>query len=101
MFFERVEIQQLLGCLIMCFPKYLEDLEEDKFAYSNPGLHDYYRNYCLVEAQKAIDNSPELELWIKETSERHEDLPSYKYIDFSNVKLQRQCMKDRLLMICT
>lgn len=74
MFFERVEIQQLLGCLIMCFPKYLEDLEEDNFAYSNPGLYDYYRNCCLVEAQKAIDNSFELELWIKETSERHEDL---------------------------
>ena len=90
MFFERVEIQQLLGCLLMCFPKYLENLEEDNFSFKNPGLHNYYR-ICLGEAEKAINNSAELEVWIEATQERHADM--YSNTDYAFTGLFYQLLQ--------
>ena len=43
MFFERMEVKQILGCLIMCFASYMVDLKKNLFNYKiSDGLRTYY-----------------------------------------------------------
>lgn len=50
MFFERTEVKQLFGCLMMCFQSYLMDLKRNSF---NHKITEELRNYyisCVKEA---------------------------------------------------
>lgn len=50
LFFEREEVKLLLGSLLLCFPKFVERLEERGFAYNNEALNAYYDD-CLDAAR--------------------------------------------------
>ena len=50
MFFERTEVRQILGCLMMCFQNYLVSLKVDEFRRPvSPKLREYYIT-CLKAA---------------------------------------------------
>lgn len=51
LFFERQEVKQILGCLISCFPSYLQDLKNNTFQHTlSEGLRKYYIG-CVKEAR--------------------------------------------------
>ncbi len=50
MFFERAEVKQLLGCIIMCFTSYMMDLKRNMFLHGiSKGVRQYYIG-CLKAA---------------------------------------------------
>lgn len=50
LFFERIEVRQMLGCLIMCFQSYMVDLKKNMFIHRiSDGLREYYIS-CLKAA---------------------------------------------------
>ena len=50
MFFERQEVRQILGCLMLCFQSYLGDLKRNSFTHLiSDTLRDYYIS-CVKEA---------------------------------------------------
>ena len=50
MFFERREVKQIIGCMMMCFRIYISDLKQNTFRYWISGsLRGYYID-CLKEA---------------------------------------------------
>lgn len=64
MFFERVEVKQILGCLIMCFGNYLSDLKKNSFVHKiSNKLRDYYKS-CVAEAMILIRNDESLHRYI-------------------------------------
>ena len=64
MFFERKEIKQILGCLIMCFTSYMSDLKKNYFNYK---ISDKLRTYyicCLKAALPLIKEEPALMAYV-------------------------------------
>ena len=60
MFFERQEVKQVLGCLMLCFRSYLMDLKTNSFTHSIPdSLRDYYKS-CLKEASRICKGNSDL-----------------------------------------
>ncbi|MCM1578096.1 MAG: ATP-dependent helicase [Ruminococcus sp.] len=50
MFFERTEVKQITGCMIMCFGTYLTDLKRNSFTLPiHEKLREYYKS-CVGEA---------------------------------------------------
>lgn len=61
MFFDSIEIKQIIGCLIMCFQTYFSDLKKNKFIYPiNDELRKYYKS-CINEVLKLIKDDKELQ----------------------------------------
>lgn len=64
MFFERTEIKQLVGCMIMCFRTYFSDLKKNSFLHNiNGSLREYYKE-CVKEATVLIKSNPLLHKYI-------------------------------------
>ena len=64
MFFERLEIKQIMGCLIMCFGNYLSDLKKNSFVHKiSDRLRDYYKS-CVMEASVLIKSDEHLHRYI-------------------------------------
>lgn len=74
MFFTRPEIKELLGILIMCFPKYYIRLKNDSFDYPHPDLYNYYRDECIKAAKEIIKKNKNLSDWHKKIVKKHEVL---------------------------
>lgn len=64
MFFERMEIKQILGCLIMCFGNYFADLKKNSFVHKiSDKLRNYYRS-CVTEAMVLLRTDNDLHKYI-------------------------------------
>ena len=67
MFFERPEVKQILGCLLMCFQSYLMDLKRNMFLHRiSDNLRTYYIE-CLKSAKPLLQTSHGLEGFIDRT----------------------------------
>ena len=67
LFFEQDEVKELLGCLMMCFPRYLSDLKQGLFVY---GISDRLRAYyiqCLMAARSCVKLDPPLLAFLEKT----------------------------------
>lgn len=54
MFFMRQEVKQIIGCLIMCFASYMDDLKKNMFNYSiSAELRQYYIS-CIKAAGELV-----------------------------------------------
>ena len=77
MFFERKEICELLGMLIMCFPNYFLRLKTDSFTITNDQYLEFYRFYrerCVKPATKLLQENKALKSWYEEVLKRHSSL---------------------------
>lgn len=54
MFFTRKEIKEALGCILLCFPDYINRLKTRDFKYDFPELYDYFETECVGAASKLI-----------------------------------------------
>ena len=54
MFFERKEIKQVIGCMILCFPEYVRKLQQRDFSYDFENLYNYYDTQCIAAARELL-----------------------------------------------
>lgn len=76
MFFERNEIKQILGCLIMVFPKYFISLAKTKSFYNYPiseELIDYYMD-CAKSAKTILLSNAELKSYIQSLTQSNNNI---------------------------
>lgn len=77
MFFSRKEIKEAIGCLLLCFPVYLEKLRNRDFAFDFQNLYDYYDHECIKAAKELIqEHKDTLGKWIVEKMKQHSNLHS-------------------------
>ncbi len=77
MFFERKEIRELIGMLIICFPNYYLRLKTDSFTITSDQYLEFYRFYregCVKPALDLIKSNHELKLWYEQVLKRHSSL---------------------------
>lgn len=77
MFFERKEVRELIGMLIMCFPNYFLRLKTDSFTITSDQYLEFYRFYrerCVKPAQKLMQENKELKSWYEEILKSHSSL---------------------------
>ncbi len=77
MFFERKEIRELFGMLIMCFPNYFLRLKTDSFTITSDQyleFYQFYRERCVKPATKLLQENKELKKWYEEVLKRHSSL---------------------------
>ena len=69
LFFERTEVRQLLGCLIMCFQSYMVDLKKNFFLHGiSAGLREYYID-CLKTALLVVKADSGLMKYIEDVKQ--------------------------------
>ena len=89
MFFQRQEVKELLGCLIMCMPNYFLRLKTESFPYSFPELYSFYRDDCVGAAKKIISNNKDtLGKWLEQKLRQHSDLKENMDYAFSGLLYQ-------------
>lgn len=75
MFFERKEIKQVIGCMILCFPEYIRKLQQRDFSYDFEILYKYYDTQCIAAARELIlQYRDTLGKWIAEKMHKHANL---------------------------
>lgn len=77
MFFERKEIRELIGLMIMCFPNYYLRLKTDSFQITSENYREYYRFYrdcCVEPASKLIKENKDLKVWYENILKKHSSL---------------------------
>lgn len=75
MFFERKEIKQVIGCMILCFPEYVRKLQQRDFSYDFENLYKYYDTQCIAAARELIlQYRDTLGKWIAEKMHKHANL---------------------------
>ncbi len=75
MFFERKEIKQVIGCMILCFPEYVRKLQQRDFSYDFENLYKYYDTQCIAAARELIlQYRDTLGKWIAEKMQKHANL---------------------------
>ena len=77
MFFERKEVCELLGMLIMCFPDYFFHLKNDSFKIANEqykAFYQFYREHCVKPAKDLLQKNKDLAEWYKGVLKQHSSL---------------------------
>ena len=75
MFFNRKEIKEAIGCLMLCFPEYLNKLSSRNFFFNFNELYDYYELECIRAAKGLIVKYKDtLGKWITEKMSSHTKL---------------------------
>ena len=66
MYFERPEIKQIIGCMMICFSEYITDLKSNSFVHRiSDKLKDYYSD-CVRSAIALINNNSSLREFLDE-----------------------------------
>ncbi len=77
MFFERKEIREIIGLMIMCFPNYYLRLKTDSFKITSENYKKYYRYYresCVAPALQLLKANKELKIWYENILKTHSSL---------------------------
>lgn len=77
MFFERKEIRELLGMIIMCFPNYYLRLKTNSFPITSDNylnFYTFYRNQCVEPARKLLQKNQEMKAWYESVLKKHSSL---------------------------
>lgn len=75
MFFQRDEIKLIIGCLMLMFPKYVIDLDEERFQFLQPEHYRYYRG-CVMAANAYLQQpeAADFRNWIRRRGKIHAGL---------------------------
>lgn len=70
LFFERLEVKQILGSLILCFLRYTQDLKKNQFLHGiSKGLREYYIE-CVKAAAVLKKQNADYSTYIDEISKK-------------------------------
>lgn len=77
MYFERDEIMQTLGCLMLMFPHYVSGLEKGEYKYLDTEHYSYFSD-CIKAANEFVTKPENIELkrFIREHGKEHYSLAS-------------------------
>lgn len=77
MYFERDEIMQTLGCLMLMFPHYVSGLEKGEYKYLDTEHYSYFSD-CIKAANEFVTKTENIELkrFIREHGKEHYSLAS-------------------------
>ncbi len=79
MFFERSEVKQILGCMMICFNQYIADLKTNNFRHPiAKELRDYYVS-CRSEALILLKDNPELKEYVSDQASKIINLKEDRY----------------------
>lgn len=89
MFFDRFEIKMAIGALLLCFPKYVINLEKRNFTFVDTNLYNYYED-CIrtLTNQFNKENFKPLRAWLREKGQIHSDLKDNTDYAFSGLLYQ-------------
>lgn len=89
MFFDRVEIKMAIGTLLLCFPKYVLNLEKRDFVFVDNDLCHYYEE-CIKTLTTELNKSEfkELKSWLIECGRKHSNLKQNTDYAFSGLLYQ-------------
>lgn len=89
MFFDRLEIKMAIGTLLLCFPKYVLQLEKRNFAFVDNNLCNYYED-CIKILTTEFNKveSKQLRAWLRECGRIHSDLKRNTDYAFSGLLYQ-------------
>ena len=73
MYFYRKEIQQIIGVMLLSFPRYVINLKNRNFKVKNEELFQYYE-ICIKEANAYIKEHEDLKLFIRNSGITHMNL---------------------------
>lgn len=91
MFFERKEVRELLGMLIMCFPNYYLRLKTDSFPITSEqylNFYSFYRNRCVEPARKLLQENNDLKAWYEVVLKNHSSLTKNTDYGFTGLLYQ-------------
>lgn len=89
MFFQRNEVKYAIASIILTFPEYVANLNEDKFSFMSEELRLYYID-CIKQLMEYINdvNDKKLLNWIKERAAKHTILSKNTDYGFSGLMYQ-------------
>ena len=89
MFFDRAEIKMAIGAILLCFPKYVMQLEKRSFTYVDNSLCDYYED-CIKTTTAEFQNKElkHLKSWLIECGRTHSNLKRNTDYAFSGLVYQ-------------
>lgn len=91
MFFERKEIRELIGLLIMSFPNYFLRLKTDSFPIATENYKQYYtflREQCVKPITELLQKNKELKKWYEEVLKMHSSLTNNTDYAFTGLLYQ-------------
>ncbi len=94
MFFDRQEVRELLGMLIMCFPNYFLRLKTNSFTITSDqyvAFYQFYRERCVKPAMKLVQENKELKSWYEDILRTHSSLT--KNTDYAFTGMLYQLMQ--------
>ena len=72
MFFERFEVQLVIGCMMLVFPRYVQGLENGNYSFLHTEHINYYKKcIMLVNEELLKPENKELRKWIRRTGMKH------------------------------
>ena len=75
MFFQRDEIQLMIGCMMLMFKKYVIGLDNEEYQYLKPEHYTYYHS-CMMAAVTHLGKPESVDFlnWIRQRGDIHETL---------------------------
>lgn len=89
MFFQRKEVKEILGCIILCFPEYVIKLQNRDFNFDFETLYNYYSEECMQSAKHLIvQYKGTLGKWIAEKMQKHARIKNNTDYAFTGIMYQ-------------
>ncbi len=85
MYFDREEIQLAVGCLLLLFPQYVEQLTATKPGYLTSEVYTYYKDCMAYTTSELGENYPELDQFIEQRAHAHKTLQGTTDYAFSGL----------------
>lgn len=85
MFFQREEVKQLLGCMMLCFPYYVADLKNNSFVHRiSDELRSYYIQ-CVKAANVLQKQNEDLHTWLNRLQQEISEVDASKEIGLLDI----------------
>jgi len=87
MFFQREEVKQIIGCMILSFPFYAQRISKRDFTFVDENLCNYYED-CVRTALFFLNDSKDLKQWVINKGITHSQLAKNTDYAFSGLLYQ-------------
>ena len=72
-FFNRSEVKQIIGCILLCFKEAVDIVRDPDFIQYCQHLDAYYNEECILAAKRLVREHPDtLGRWMQQRRQEHE-----------------------------